>query len=128
MGDDLGDLARLEAVVEREVQMARHLDRLVAGDERRERDDAAVPRREPRAFPEVPDRAARVLRERRGDRLHLLERRRARRGLRLVRLRRCRGHQRKRCECRGKTFQFDLLSVRSADTSKPVAGSVVPGT
>ena len=60
MGDDLGDLARLDAVVEREVQMARHLDRLVAGDQRRERDDAAVPRREPRAFPEVAEQRPRA--------------------------------------------------------------------
>ena len=58
MGDDLGDLARLDAVVEREVRWSRHLDRLVARDERRERDDAAVPRREARAFPDVAEQAA----------------------------------------------------------------------
>ena len=73
MRDDLGDLARLDAVIEREVQMVRHLDRLVAGDQRRERDDAAVPRRETGAFPYVPELAVlRVLLEGRGDRAYVV--------------------------------------------------------
>src|SRR5207244_13129317 len=44
--DDLGDLARLHAVVERQVEVVRHLDRLVACDQRGERNDAAVARAE----------------------------------------------------------------------------------
>lgn len=42
MSDDLGDLGGLHAVVERKVDVVRHLDRLVARDQRGERDNAAV--------------------------------------------------------------------------------------
>src|SRR2546430_4790605 len=42
MRDDLRDLARLDTVVEREIHVVRHLGRLVARDEGRERHDAAV--------------------------------------------------------------------------------------
>jgi hypothetical protein len=51
MRDDLRDLARLDAVIERQVEMVVQLDGLVARDQGGERDDAAVPRRETGAFP-----------------------------------------------------------------------------
>jgi hypothetical protein len=43
MGDDLGNLARFDAVIEREVEIAGHLDRLVARNQGANGDDAAVP-------------------------------------------------------------------------------------
>jgi hypothetical protein len=51
MRDDLGNLARLNAVIERQVQVEGHLDRLVARDQRGERNDAAVSGHKARAFP-----------------------------------------------------------------------------
>jgi hypothetical protein len=51
MCDELGDLRRLDAVVERQVDVVRHLDRVVARDERGERNDAAVPGSEAGPFP-----------------------------------------------------------------------------
>ncbi len=53
MRDDLGDFGRLDAVIERDVQVIRHLDRLVARDQRGKRDNAAVAYAEARAFPHV---------------------------------------------------------------------------
>src|SRR3712207_1279263 len=119
MRDDLRDLARLDTVVERKVEIVGHLDRLVARDQGSKRDEAAVPRREIGTFPYVPEqRALRVLREGRGDRADIVKREhRIRPWYRLcrIRLRRCRSDQGKSCECRSKTFHFDLLPVRSVD-------------
>jgi hypothetical protein len=55
MRDDLRDLRRLHAVVEREGQVVRQFDGLVAGDQRGDGDDAAVARGKARPFPEVVD-------------------------------------------------------------------------
>src|SRR5882757_8891437 len=57
MRDHLGDLAWLDTVIERRVQVIRHLDCLVSGDEYGQRDDAAVARRETRTFPYLSEKA-----------------------------------------------------------------------
>ena len=75
MRDDLGDLARLDPVVERESQVVRHLDRLVARDERRERHDAAVTWRKPRPLPYLAQQTVfPVLIERRRDHADIVDR------------------------------------------------------
>ncbi len=51
MRDDLGNLARFNAVIQCEVEIIGHLDRLVARDQGGDGNDAAVPWREARAFP-----------------------------------------------------------------------------
>src|SRR6266566_1767887 len=56
MCDHLGDLAWLDTVIERQIQVIRHLDRLVSGDEYGQRDDAAVARRETRTFPYLSEK------------------------------------------------------------------------
>ena len=48
-------LGRLHAVVEREVEIVRKFDRLIARDERGDRDDAPVPRRQTRPLPEIAE-------------------------------------------------------------------------
>jgi hypothetical protein len=53
--DDLREFGRLHAVVESEIERARKLDRLVAGDKRGDRDDAAVPRRQTRPLPQIAE-------------------------------------------------------------------------
>ena len=75
MRDYLGDLTRFDAVIERQVEVARHLDRLVARDEDGERHDAAVPRRKTRALPQVAQKSVlRVLLKGWGDRPDLVKR------------------------------------------------------
>ena len=72
MRDDLGHLLRLDAIVERQVQVERHLDRLVARDQRGERDDAAIAGREAGALPHVAEQAVlRILLEGRGDHTYI---------------------------------------------------------
>src|SRR5262249_19213272 len=51
--DDLGYLRRLHAAVESEAEVVRQLHCLMAGDESRDRHDAAVARREAWPFPEI---------------------------------------------------------------------------
>ena len=53
MRDDLDDLRRLEPVVEATPDMSDHLRRMTAGDQRRQRDDAAIPQREFGTFPVI---------------------------------------------------------------------------
>src|SRR5438093_7124151 len=53
MRDYLAYLARLDTVIEPEIEVVRHLDRLIARDQRGKRDNAAVPRRETRSLPYV---------------------------------------------------------------------------
>jgi hypothetical protein len=73
MGDDLRYFAGLDTVVERKVEIIRHLDRLVAGDQGRERDDATVARREAGALPYVAKKPILgVGRQRRRDLAHIL--------------------------------------------------------
>ena len=62
-----GDLGRLDAVVERTIELARHIDGLVARDQRRQGDDAAVARRQAGTSPQVGDRPLRVFLEGRCD-------------------------------------------------------------
>ena len=67
MGDDLRDLAGLDAVVQGQIEVIRHVNRLIARDQSRKRNDAPVPRRESRPFPDVAEECrSRVLLERRG--------------------------------------------------------------
>jgi hypothetical protein len=42
MGDDLGDLLRLDAIIERAVEIKRQLDGLAPRDQGGERDNAAI--------------------------------------------------------------------------------------
>ena len=58
MRDDLRDFARFDTVVEREVEMRRHLDRLVACDQRCEGDDAPVAWGEARPLPHITEKCA----------------------------------------------------------------------
>ena len=68
MRDDLGDLGRLHAVVEGQSEMEGHLDRLVARDQHRERDDAAVARAQAGTLPDIAEQAfLRVFVESRSD-------------------------------------------------------------
>src|SRR5688572_31537221 len=68
MRDGLRDLARRDAVVERDVEVVRHLDRLIARDERGERHDAAVTWRKTGPLPYLAQQTVlRVLFERRRD-------------------------------------------------------------
>ena len=65
MRDDLGNLAGLDAILERQIEMVRHLDRLISRDQRRQSHNAAIPRRQPGALPQVAEkRTLRVSRER----------------------------------------------------------------
>jgi hypothetical protein len=73
MRDDLGDLARLDAVVERQLQLLRHLDGLVARDQRRQSDDAAVAVGEPAAAPQLGERPLGVFFEGRRDVADIIE-------------------------------------------------------
>ena len=65
MRDDLGNLAWLYAVVESEVDIVRHLCRLVACDQGGEGNDAAVPWTEFWTLPQFGDGTLRVLLKRR---------------------------------------------------------------
>ena len=93
MRDDLGNLAGLHAVIEREVEIGRHLDGLAARDQGGERNDASVSCRQARAFPDIAEKTVLcVLLECRRDHPHILKRQlrlRAWRGFYLVRLSRC---------------------------------------
>ena len=51
-------LGRLHAIVEREVEIVRQFDRLIARDERGDRDDATVARRQSRSLPEIAEHDA----------------------------------------------------------------------
>ena len=57
MGDDLRNLRRLHAVVERKLQVIRQRDRLIAPDQRGERDDAAIAQRKAGALPHLTEQA-----------------------------------------------------------------------
>ena len=71
--NDLRNLARLDAVIERKIKMKRHLDRLIAGDQGRQRDDAAVARRKAGAFPYVAEETVLCVGlQRRSDLAHIL--------------------------------------------------------
>ena len=74
MRDDPGDLGRLDAIVERPLELACHIRGLVAGDHRRQRDDAAVAGAEPGTPPQVGKRSLRVLLERRCNLSNIVER------------------------------------------------------
>jgi hypothetical protein len=55
--DDLGNLARLDAVIERELDLLREARGVLARDQRGDRDQAAVARREVGALPQVAGEA-----------------------------------------------------------------------
>jgi hypothetical protein len=74
MRDDLGDFAWLHAIVEREVEVVRHLDRLMTRDQGRHGNDAAVSWREIRALPQITEKKAlRVSFKRRRDHPNILK-------------------------------------------------------
>ena len=73
MGDDLRNLRRLHAVVERKLQVIRQRDRLIAPDQRGERDDAAIARRKAGTLPHLTEQAIlRVFVESRRNHLNVL--------------------------------------------------------
>src|SRR5882762_3270766 len=75
MRDDFGDLTRLDAAIERTRHVVRHVDRLIAGDEDRERNDAAIAWRKARSFPYVAEKTTlRVLLEGRRDHPDIVKR------------------------------------------------------
>ena len=53
MSNCLGNLGGLHAAVEREVEIVRQFDRLIARDQGRESDDTAIARRKARTLPEI---------------------------------------------------------------------------
>lgn len=55
MRDDLGNLARLDATVDRQVEIVRQLDDLIASDQGSEGDDAAIPGRQIGALPKITE-------------------------------------------------------------------------
>ena len=57
MRDDLRDFRRRDAVVERQVDVVRHLDRLAARDQHGERHHAAVARRQAGPLPDLAEEA-----------------------------------------------------------------------
>src|SRR5690242_1634486 len=61
MRDDLGNLAWLNTVIEREVHVVGHLNRLVSRDQSCESNNAAISRRKTRTFPQFGKRPLRVL-------------------------------------------------------------------
>ena len=100
--DHPGYLARLHAVIEREVEIVGHLDRLVAGDHCGERHDAAVAGAKIGPLPEVAEKTVLlVMLYRRGDRPHIVPE---------IGLRR-RSHENERRNRRSKAFHVDLLFV-----------------
>src|SRR5439155_7914382 len=58
MRDDLGDFGGLDAVVERDVQVVSHLDRLVSCDQRSQRHDATVADTETGTLPYIAEQRA----------------------------------------------------------------------
>ena len=73
MRDDLRNLRRLHAVVERKLQVIRQRDRLIAPDQRGERDDAAVARRKAGTLPHLAEQAIlRIFVERGRNHLNVL--------------------------------------------------------
>src|SRR6266511_4843329 len=109
MRDDLGDLARSDAVIERQVDMEWHLDRLMACDKGGNRHDAPVPWREARLFPDISERTLRVLLKGRGDCPHIIKRR-TRFGCRRGRLAHRPDRQREQRHCRCKKCHCCFLS------------------
>ena len=75
MGDDLGDLTRLNPVLKRQVEIERELSRLVAGDHGRERNNAAVPQRKLRPLPKRGNWSLQIFFEGRGHERHAAFRR-----------------------------------------------------
>ena len=57
MGDDLRNLRRLDAVVERKLQVLRQRNRLIAPDQRRDRDHAAIAQGQAGALPHLSEQA-----------------------------------------------------------------------
>src|SRR5262245_65733763 len=68
MRDDLGDLARRNAVVERQVKVERHFSCMIARDKRGNRHQAAIARRKAWAFPYLAEKTLLIFVERRGAR------------------------------------------------------------
>src|SRR5438093_4002162 len=120
--DDLGDLARLDAVVERQVEVVPHLDRLVACDQGGKRDDAAVSWCETRALPNIAEKTAlRVLLQGRRHRSHIVKSGHWRRSWSDPGLSRCRTDQTEQRDRRSCKFHFDSLSSSHvAHTLQPI--------
>ena len=105
MGYHLGNLARLHAAIEREVEIERHLDGLVARDQGCDRNDASVSRRQAGTLPDIAKkRALRVFLQGRRDHPHIVQHFLA------LRLRRRWSHQSKCSDGCSKKFHPDLLT------------------
>src|SRR3954447_17344127 len=72
MRDDFGDLARFHATIEGDVQVMRHLHRLVASDQRRDSYDAAIAWTKCRPLPQIGDWSGRILLKSRRDGLQFI--------------------------------------------------------
>ncbi|MNN11655.1 hypothetical protein D3C81_1246210 [compost metagenome] len=55
MIDDLGNLRRLDAVIQGQIQVVSQFDGLLFGNQHREGDQTAVTPRQPWAFPDLPE-------------------------------------------------------------------------
>ena len=115
MRDDLRDLARLDAVIERQVEMVRHLDGLVARDQCGQRNDAAVARREAGAFPHIAEQRLGVLLERGSDHSDIVERIGVQHVFGLLRLNRKRNNQAEQQNRPDETFHLNLANVVSQE-------------
>src|SRR5260370_7738125 len=126
MRDELGDLRGYHAARERESEVMRKLDRLIAGHQRGQGDDASIPGREARALPYVAKQALiRVFAECGGGLLHDV--------LHVLSL----GIERRwRCEQRGNgrdgkclhdlsSVAFALCRIRKVTTSAPSTAIVL---
>ena len=95
-----------DAVIEREVEVVRHLGGLIARDQCGQRDNAAVARVEAGALPKVAEQSVLLIFFKGGrDRAHIVAR--------LLRIA-CAAdgrEQRQRCECHGDKLHIDLLCV-----------------
>jgi hypothetical protein len=81
--DDFGNLACFDAIVERPVEIRRQLRRLIARDQDRHGNEAAIARRWPGAFPEIAKKdALRVPLERRRDHPNIIKRAHCRESIR----------------------------------------------
>jgi hypothetical protein len=115
MGDDLRDLGRLDAIVERPLELVRQIGGLVASDHRRQGDDAAVAGAEPGAPPQIGKRPLRIFFERRRGLADGIERVGVQHGLGLLRLGRKRSHQAERQNHGDETFHLNLAGVVSQE-------------
>jgi hypothetical protein len=115
MGDDLRNLGRLDAIVERPLELARQIGDLIASDHRRHGDDAAVADAEPGAPPQIGKRTLRIFFKRRRGLADRVERVGVQHGLGLLRLSRKRNRQAEQQNRGDWVFHLNLAGVVSQE-------------